>query len=527
MKHIRVFPQALPVDIVPGILGIALGVFPQIATTFLAILGTIGFRHPTRLLVTAPRDWPLSLLALSLGIWRAWHHWHVNRNPWLGLFEGVFMWLMCLGTQQLKVMGSRPIAPGILVGLIISVAAATWPLVTPSITSTWYPSENNSFRLEKQPGFERFFALDATNTGVISPFDLQGPGPVRYTLEVRADAAITINISLLHNSIKNGRRDVLCAVDVKWKQCEIDADLTTRDNLAFAFGGYDSWHMGKPALEVRFAKLHRLGFPPVFEIIRTLPRVSGWAFNPNALGVWVVIGLVGILVLARSPWIMLTSLPVGLVGIALSGSRNAALAFLFGMLAWVTGHLDRRWIFASVLMAASVLILPLVTVFSPGRTAAPAAIPVTGASRALSLNDPEGIQVRYETFRLAFDVWRQSPLFGVGDLKKAMQANVDDQARAVGIEASNITHAHNLWLQVAGEGGILALVLMVALWGMVIRRVWRNRDRGALALLVVVAVANSLDYLFLYSPLQVAFWLAAAGLNHTVTPKDDQLPSGA
>ena len=53
---------------------------------------------------------------------------------------------------------------------------------------------------------------------------------------------------------------------------------------------------------------------------------------------------------------------------------------------------------------------------------------------------------------------------------------------------------------------------MLWLWGWVILRAWRSRDAGALALLAAIFVINSVDYLFLYAPVHLACWMAAAGL---------------
>ena len=53
---------------------------------------------------------------------------------------------------------------------------------------------------------------------------------------------------------------------------------------------------------------------------------------------------------------------------------------------------------------------------------------------------------------------------------------------------------------------------MLWLWGWVVLKAWRSRDAGALALLAAIFVINSVDYLFFYAPVHLAFWMAAAGL---------------
>ena len=64
-----------------------------------------------------------------------------------------------------------------------------------------------------------------------------------------------------------------------------------------------------------------------------------------------------------------------------------------------------------------------------------------------------------------------------------------------------------------GESGSVGACrgAIVWLWGWIVLKAWRSRDASALALLTAIFVINSVDYLFFYAPIYLAFWLAGAG----------------
>jgi O-antigen ligase len=146
------------------------------------------------------------------------------------------------------------------------------------------------------------------------------------------------------------------------------------------------------------------------------------------------------------------------------------------------------------------------------------AVPVTQNQtglRALNISDQNTTRGRLEIWRLATKAWLENPrtfLIGTGDLASAMKVKFDARSSGYGLSKDSLTHAHNLWVQTAGESGLLGLCAMLWLWGWVILKAWQSRDAGALALLAAIFVINSVDYLFFYAPVHLAFWMAAAGL---------------
>jgi O-antigen ligase len=134
--------------------------------------------------------------------------------------------------------------------------------------------------------------------------------------------------------------------------------------------------------------------------------------------------------------------------------------------------------------------------------------------RSFRVLDQDTSRGRVEIWRLALKAWLENPstfLIGTGDLTAAMKANFDTRASQYGLSKDTLTHAHNLWLQTAGETGVVGLGVLIWLWGWIVLKAWRSRDASALALLTAIFVINSVDYLFFYAPIYLAFWLAGAG----------------
>jgi O-antigen ligase len=65
-------------------------------------------------------------------------------------------------------------------------------------------------------------------------------------------------------------------------------------------------------------------------------------------------------------------------------------------------------------------------------------------------------------------------------------------------------HAHNLWLQVAAEQGLVTALAYVALWIAVVSAAWRQRlgswvQQAALLVVVAIAVRSLGDYMFFFT----------------------------
>jgi O-antigen ligase len=109
-----------------------------------------------------------------------------------------------------------------------------------------------------------------------------------------------------------------------------------------------------------------------------------------------------------------------------------------------------------------------------------------------SLDSPD----RWGSFRAAWDVFLRHPVTGVGP-------GIDQLvlARAAG-GASLFRYAHNEYLQVLAELGIIGGLLLVAFLALLMRRLWRDRvDAGALgvgglAALTALALHAGFDFVW-------------------------------
>ncbi|MEY4532150.1 MAG: hypothetical protein RLZZ156_2873, partial [Deinococcota bacterium] len=177
------------------------------------------------------------------------------------------------------------------------------------------------------------------------------------------------------------------------------------------------------------------------------------------------------------------------------------------------------WLFVSTLLGVVTL-----QIFSAyGIVVQPVTIQSQPSMRAINVADQDSARGRLEIWRLATKAWLENPrtfLIGTGDLVSAMKVKFDARSSGYGLTKDSLTHAHNLWIQTAGESGLLGLLAMLWLWGWVILKAWRSRDAGALALLAAIFVINSVDYLFFYAPVHLAFWIAAAGLKQPESNPD-------
>ncbi|WP_017323982.1 O-antigen ligase [Synechococcus sp. PCC 7336] len=145
--------------------------------------------------------------------------------------------------------------------------------------------------------------------------------------------------------------------------------------------------------------------------------------------------------------------------------------------------------------------------------------------RLLASLDPnsvafESMVSRWDGWVFAFQMWRERPLTGWG-----WQSFADRWAAQVPPPEVPLFHAHNIYLSLAAEGGLLALGAFGLVWGWTLWRGWQawrwERRAGAggfLLLGVNVAlgayfVAGLLDAAFFDGRLNVMVWMVLAVAN--------------
>ena len=359
-------------------------------------------------------------------------------------------------------------------------------------------------------------ATDPSNAWLGFDLALQGSGQLRFDVDVKSTQKITVGAFV--NQATSGRwsQFVLpnCQVQTQWSTCKFQVTLESRAFTSVYLGGNNTWRLGSTDLLIRNVKYEVIDLPQVIEYLIPQTRVKGLSFNENGFGAWMA--LLGLLALiAHRTLLSRVSAGAALLGVVLSGSQGALGALMFGGMVLMLWNLrSGKWL----LLLISLLAMFFVSTRFLATNNAVLSTPVQQLQptiRVLRTTPTESIQTRLELWRLATKAWLENPrtfLIGTGDLTTAMKAKFDARSSSFGLTKDSLTHAHNLWIQTAGESGLLGLCAMMWLWGWVILRAWRSRDAGALALLAAIFVINSVDYLFFYAPVHLAFWMAAAGL---------------
>ena len=365
--------------------------------------------------------------------------------------------------------------------------------------------ENNLFYLT---------AKDKVDSWGFFILGLYGSGEIIVQIDIRSQLQKEINIGLLHSDLPKIWKTNTCQIKRNWSTCQLTAKLDLRSNLTFGVGGWATWTSLAPPIEVRNPRVVVVKSPQWWEYFDLTQRLKGVSFNENAFAANVVVAtLIGI-ILTRGYFLVILALSSGLFSIFLSGSRTALAAFMIGLMIFAVSK-SRAYKLSPWFFVITVGLIAMFQIVTLRNTVTLIPMQSQPYLRSLNIADQDSARGRLEIWRLAVKSWLENPrtfLIGTGDLSSAMKVKFDARSSSYGLTKDSLTHAHNLWLQTAGESGLLGLCAMIWLWGWVILRAWRSRDAGALALLAAIFVINSVDYLFFYAPVHLAFWMAAAGL---------------
>jgi O-antigen ligase len=224
-------------------------------------------------------------------------------------------------------------------------------------------------------------------------------------------------------------------------------------------------------------------------------------------------------------------------GLLASWSRGAWLGAVAGILV----VLVLRSRLAAILSGLAVLLLLaglLMGAFSPDMVPAPVAERLADIPAYFGLTDVLSQAVTDENFSVleriahwvaAQRMWAQAPWLGVGP---GNYAQVYPQVRLLQWEDA-LGHAHNIYLNIAAETGLIGLAAYLALMITALVWVWRQLSAaarvvkihgrwraalmvGILGVLVHLSVHNVVDNLFVQGMvLQVGLWLALAHVDRS------------
>jgi len=153
-----------------------------------------------------------------------------------------------------------------------------------------------------------------------------GPGTLTVSVRMRHQdlegRSLEMPLTLVRQSGPS-RPDTVCYVSAQWSTCATNVYLPTREHTTLWLGGWDYWSKDNAAiLEVSGLRISYQNPPPLWQVLANSGRIAGFTFNPNALGLASLVGIMLIGILSKKPWpaTALTAMPFLLL-LLLSGSR--------------------------------------------------------------------------------------------------------------------------------------------------------------------------------------------------------------
>jgi hypothetical protein len=212
-------------------------------------------------------------------------------------------------------------------------------------------------------------------------------------------------------------------------------------------------------------------------------RASGLTVHPNVLGHLLVANAMLVWVVAGRRTSLLV-LIVSFVGILFTGSRTAFLGWCVLCVAWGVGlpHRGARWLALVALVSFTAAV-----VFTPDQFGR--------LSSAWNLETRNVVQ-RVETWQVLWAAVRERPVAGIGTHQTEAYVNLSRRERA---GLGDTRHAHNVFLHVLTENGLVGLAALIVLIGGLVRfgGGWSN---PAGVLMLVVALVMNLTDLTLFTP---------------------------
>lgn len=485
------------------ILGITIPIYPQISSSIIVTLGVLIFLFKKS----------YNLVFIQYLIWSFIHFFtSIRQESVSGALEAILPIFLYVGSSWLiPKWNERYLTISILIGLLF--------INTFNLLTFWQPKNQpwsvdpNLGKLLLRTDLIKVTPIAKNDSWILKPLEINGSGEITYKVEIRAERPIHLNTFIIQADAIEKRKNELCEVRITWTRCDISYIFQSTRGLYFGVGTQGTWKAGDPTLELRQPEVVNLRRANFLQLIADTSRVSGFMFNENAFGA--TVALIGILALgiAKKRWIGIITALMSVVAVMMSGSRGALIAFIFGIVVLVISKSR----FYKIMPIIVVLILFLVILSQVKNWQSKSNFPYvnpTSAVRLLDTSDSSSIRTRVEIWRLAFKSWSENIttiLFGTGNLQLAMQSNLDAREISVGFTKQTITHAHNLWLQTLGESGLIGFLTLLGLWIWIFMNAWKRLDATALAILVAIAMINTVDYLFFFSSVQCLFWMCAVG----------------
>jgi len=213
-------------------------------------------------------------------------------------------------------------------------------------------------------------------------------------------------------------------------------------------------------------------------------RAMGLTFNPNAYGATAVMMVVLARLFIQSRLYFLVFI-TGALMVFLSGSQAAWIGLVgFGILQ-IFYHYKNRWLAVSLLVTVALAL----GLFSP------------------SISENRSLKTRLQIWTVAWQAFREHPLTGIG---VSMFPYYYQEHRPHPALEPNARHAHNVFLQLLAEGGILSFLAFVILWGAIALKMRSQRQAIGLMLLAIAVLLNLWDFTWFYAGIHYPLWIALA-----------------
>jgi hypothetical protein len=465
------------------LLGLIIGIYPEIAALGLAGFGAYLLLRRT----VSIGHWTWAFVAF--GLVRGVVYWRSGSTFFLGPLEAAFALSLYGSALHLRPLQQGGLVTAFLSGAVVTAVAAIYlSLPFHLLSAPWQVTgdERVQARLEHlSDGSLRLQPLEPNNAYVTRDLGLQGSGSVQVKVRLRSQTPVRLRIAVTHQDFDVRGDEHWCAVETDWSVCQFEVRFRTRGVATLYMGGDQSWKANDGVLDLAGLAVELKVWPQLGEWLRSLDRIRGWTFNPNAFAGLMTMAVIAVS-MTRIGWLWVGCAPL-VIAVVLSGSRGALLVCGLALLCGILLQLSVRWrwwLGGGVLLGCAWLL------WGSGLT----------LPRALSWDSQDGSNTsRFELYNAALQAWSSSVLFGVGDLTRALK-------EANPAQADGITHAHNLLLQMLGDGGVLQLAVLLLTWAHGIVLIFAVRDWRLLAFFALWLLFNQFDYLYWYAPVQIMLW---------------------
>lgn len=225
-------------------------------------------------------------------------------------------------------------------------------------------------------------------------------------------------------------------------------------------------------------------------------RQSAWFGHPNLAGHSIASLALGLLLIATSLRVRLAAFALTAVAIYLTGSRTAFVAAIAGMaLLILLSHRRARKFLVPLMVLLTFTVLLVI-----GSTL------LRDPVGRLTFDRVHSNVPRLAIWKGALDAFEAHPLFGLAGAGKTF-ASYWETAKPDPNHVP-ITHAHNLWLELASNYGVVGLSCGLWLTLGLLTVGWRRARAPGLVLVTSVLLMNVVDYTLLYSGVLLPLILA-------------------